>query len=176
MYGRVGPAWINDAPDIKGWRAAVYTREQQQRLGVDEAGEPRADELAALKALKEDYSAQTAAEPTARGYTLPTAYDHRDGVDADDELHAALARVRAEVAALRDHLGVEEPAARASIPPRAPPATAGGAAAAMARAAAGGGRARQQSATKFDRDRSRSRPSSSAGSALAAPPPVIVEE
>ena len=43
----MGPAWTRgeiEAPggekDMGGWRAAVYTPEQQARLGVTESGEP----------------------------------------------------------------------------------------------------------------------------------------
>ena len=43
----MGPAWTRgeiEAPggekDMGGWRAAVYTPEQQARLGVNESGEP----------------------------------------------------------------------------------------------------------------------------------------
>ena len=48
--GAVGPGWTRgqiERPrgekDMGGWMASVYTAEQQARLGVDEAGEPRAD-------------------------------------------------------------------------------------------------------------------------------------
>ena len=44
--GATGPAWTRgevEAPqgekDMGGWVAAVYTREQQRRLGVDEEGQ-----------------------------------------------------------------------------------------------------------------------------------------
>ena len=43
----MGPAWTRgeiEAPtgekDMGGWRAAVYTPEQQARLGVNESGKP----------------------------------------------------------------------------------------------------------------------------------------
>lgn len=47
MYGATGPAWTRgemEAPagekDMGGWVAAVYTAEQQARLGVEEDGSP----------------------------------------------------------------------------------------------------------------------------------------
>ena len=46
--GAIGPAWTYDptvekpkgTKDMGGWKEAVYTKEQQERLGVDEHGKP----------------------------------------------------------------------------------------------------------------------------------------
>jgi hypothetical protein len=64
LAGTTGPAWTRgeiEAPagekDMGGWAAAVYTEEQQQRLGVTEDGSPasqppRYNRVAAAKAKK----------------------------------------------------------------------------------------------------------------------------
>ncbi len=71
--------------------ALTHNQDEQQLLHAH-------DELGALRALKADYSAQRAAEEAAAEYSRYTSPDF--------DAHSELLSVQAEVAALRDQLGV----------------------------------------------------------------------
>ena len=163
------------------------------------------DELAALKALKADYSAQTAASIAAADYASYSADDF--------DVHSELAAVKAEVAALREHLDVSHSShsARACLcshqltadgqpdrvrcvhavaaaqvnestawsageaQPEPIPPRPPPASAAAVPAAAAAGGRPRQQSATMAH-RDRSRSRSMSSSRLSAPPPVIVEE